>query len=106
MSMGYTHSQEVREKMRRVALTRDNTKRIESLPRREKHWNWNDKPSINAMHKRLHRWKGKASDFLCDVCGVQAQDWSNETKEYYDLEKYKPLCRSCHVKLDKNWIKN
>lgn len=80
--------------------------RIASLPRGNKHWNWKEKPSLLTLHKRLHRKYGSASNFPCADCGKKARDYSNETGKYTDdIGDYKPRCRSCHVKKDKNWLK-
>ena len=80
--------------------------RIASLPRGKEHWNWSKKPSILTMHRRIHRKWGAASQFPCADCGKKARDYSCEKGKYSDkIEDYKPRCRSCHVKKDKNWIK-
>jgi len=100
------YSQETIEKMRASALVRDNTKRIASLPKREDHWNWKKEPTKLTLHKRLHRKYGPAKNSPCADCGKPAKDYSNETGKYTDnIKDYKPRCRSCHVKKDKNWIK-
>lgn len=106
MQKGYKHTKKSKEKMRLYALKRDNTARIAALPRGSEHWNWSTKPTKLTLHKRLHRKFGKASGFPCVDCGNKARDWSNETGRYsFDLKDYRPRCRSCHVKLDKNWLK-
>lgn len=99
-------SKELREKYKQAAFRRDNAPRIAALPRGTKHWSWSAKPNKLTLHKRLYRKFGKASKHKCVDCGKKAQDWSNETGKYTDqLSDYKPRCRSCHVKKDKNWIK-
>jgi hypothetical protein len=99
-------TQELRQKFREIALTRDNSKRIASLPKGKKHWKWTDKPSKLTLHRRLHRTIGKASEFPCRDCGKQAFDWSNETGNYTDkIEDYVPRCRSCHIVKDRNYQK-
>ena len=104
MQKGYKHSKETKEKMRLSALKRDNTKRIQSLPKKEEHWNWKEKPNKLTLHKRIHRQYGKASEKDCVDCGMQARDWSNETGEYTDnIDDYRPRCRKCHLRKDKNW---
>ncbi len=76
-------------------------KRIPALPRGSNHWNYNPKPTVLTIHRRLHRKYGKASDHKCVDCGSQAKDWSLEGEEYTDdIKDYKPRCRSCHVKYD------
>ena len=94
--------------MRKAALKRDNAPRIAALPRGERHWNWSVKPILLTLHKRIHRRYGKASAFRCSTrsCENRARDWANMTGKYTDkIEDYSPLCRSCHVKRDKNWKK-
>lgn len=101
------YSKETILKFKEIALTRDNTNRIKSLPRRENHWNWSEKPTKLALHKRIHRQHGKASDRKCIECGNRARDWSNETGKYTDkIEDYVPRCRKCHTRKDENWKKN
>lgn len=94
--------------MRLSALKRDNTIRIISLPRGDKHWNWNNEPSLLTLHKRIHRKYGAAKFHKCSMkdCKKMAHDWANKIGKYTDkIEDYHPLCRSHHVKLDKNWLK-
>jgi DNA-directed RNA polymerase subunit RPC12/RpoP len=100
-------SAETREKMRQSAFTRDNRPRIAALPKGEQHWNWSNEPNKLAIHKRIHRKLGKASEYKCIDCGKTALDWSNNkgTKYSLDFSDYVPRCRSCHVKKDKNWTK-
>jgi len=108
MQKGYKHSEETKKKMRAIALKRDNTNRIKSLPKGNKHWNWSSKPNLLTLHKRIHRAYGPAKNRKCSVkkCENMANDWANVTGKYTDnIKDYKPMCRSHHVKLDKNWIK-
>lgn len=106
MQKGFKHTEETKEKMRLSALKRDNEKRLKSLPKGKQHWRWSDDPNKLALHKRLHRKYGSASNFKCVDCPKMAQDYSNESGTYTDdIKDYKPRCRSCHVKKDKNWIK-
>lgn len=100
------HTPESKEKLRISAYTRDNSKRIASLPRGEKHWNYRKNVSKLALHRRIHRKYGPASQFKCNDCPKQAKDYSNETGNYTDdIKDYLPRCRSCHVKKDKNYLK-
>lgn len=100
------HSLETIEKMRISALKRDNTQRIKLLPKKENHWNWKDKPNKLTLHKRIHRQHGRASDRKCVECKKQARDWALVGKEYsWDIKDYKPMCRLCHTKMDKPWLK-
>lgn len=76
--------------------------RIASLPKGKKHWNWSKKPTILAMHKRIHRRFGPAKNLKCVDCLKQALDWSLKPGLKYsdNVYDYEPRCRSCHVKLD------
>lgn len=76
-------------------------KRIPALPRGKKHWNYKEKPSVLALHKRIHKKYGKASERDCVDCGKQALDWSLNGSVYTDnIEDYSPRCRRCHLKYD------
>lgn len=107
MQKGYKHTDEARANMRRAALTRNDAPRLAAMPKGTKHWNWCDKPNLLTLHKRIHRKHGAAKKHPCSKCKVrQAHDWANVTGKYTaNVEDYAPMCRSCHVKLDKNWIK-
>jgi hypothetical protein len=79
-------------------------------------WSGGDATYI-AVHKRIHRAKGKASRQLCVDCGSQATEWSyiggdpderigdggNGKQLPYSLDAryYAPRCHSCHVSFDK-----
>lgn len=107
MQKGFKHSEETKQKLREIALTRDNTKRLASLPSGKKHWRWGKEPTKSALHKRLYRKHGKASQYQCNDCDRSACDWSNETGNYTDnLADYVPRCRKCHVAYDQIWLKN
>lgn len=69
-----------------------------------------------AIHMRLTRQRGPASNHPCALCGRTARDWAydhndqNEiTTEWYgytvaystDLDHYRPLCKPCHLRFDK-----
>ena len=71
------------------------------------------KPSYSALHTRLYRARGKATDHACSSCGEPATGWacvrnktirgkSNRWSVMYslDLSDYEPLCRTCHSVLD------
>ena len=75
-------------------------RRLASLPSGEKHWNWTPKPSLLALHKRIYRKHGPASNHPCIDCGQKAKDWSNTGKYTDRIEDYVPRCRSCHIKHD------
>jgi len=74
-------------------------------------------PEYGTIHSRLIRKIGSARTFTCE-CGLQAMDWAlmEETaaeivirqsgkmkgaKYSYNLDDYKPMCRSCHNRMDR-----
>lgn len=70
-------------------------------------------PSYGAIHKRLERERGRASQFACTLCGNPAQEWSYAGGAEVeaidpaagiayspDLSCYRPLCRRCHRSID------
>jgi len=74
-----------------------------------------DVPSYRALHSRIMRERGKAVQYECR-CGNQAEQWAydgtdpqplwasfkSRTVPYsLDTMKYLPLCRGCHLKLDR-----
>lgn len=79
--------------------------RIASMPKKDEHWNWNPLPNVLTLHRRLHRAYGSAKNYKCK-CGKQAMDWALIGKKYTDnKEDYTPLCRKCHIALDKPFLK-
>ena len=75
--------------------------RIPALPKGKAHWNYNEKPSVLALHRRIHKKYGKASAHKCVDCPKQALDWSLDGTVYTDnIEDYSPRCRSCHLHYD------
>lgn len=73
-----------------------------------------DTCTYNTMHWRLRKHYGSARDYDCFTCGGDAEHWAL----YYepvekridpqtgfpfstDYDDYRPLCRSCHNRLDK-----
>lgn len=107
MQKGYKHTKESRAKMSAAAFSRDNALRLAAMPKGENHWKWCNKPNLLTLHKRIHRKHGAAKKHICSKCKKnQANDWANVTGNYTDrVEDYRPFCRSCHVKMDRNWIK-
>ena len=66
-----------------------------------KHGNWKgDKVTYKPLHKWVNYHKGKAK--LCLDCGsTKNVDWANISGQYKrDLNDFKSLCRSCHMKFD------
>lgn len=78
---------------------------------------WAAVPSYNVTHRRLRRARGPAAAQRCDGCGGQAHHWSYDHTDpdqvigntgdgvvvaySLDLDRYRPLCRSCHAKDDR-----
>jgi len=83
-----------------------------NLPRGESHWSWTGESVTNrAMHQRIKKIKGSASEYACASCGVPADHWSydhadpDEKKSAagpysLDVEHYRPLCVTCHKRFD------
>lgn len=106
MQKGQKHTKETRERMKNSAFTRDNTNRIKALPKGKDHHGWTETPNILTLHKRIHRLFGKASLFKCTQCEKSALDWALIGEKYSDNRKdYQPMCRKCHVAMDKGWLK-
>lgn len=74
--------------------------------------------TYQAVHKRIRRERGPASEHVCARCGQQARDWAydhtdpNElTTQWYgktvayspDVDHYVPLCRLCHYRMDNRY---
>lgn len=74
-----------------------------------------------AVHKRLHRARGKAKEHRCEQCGEAATQWAYDhtdpdeltgwvhvrTTEFWmcwstDFDRYKPLCSPCHYDFDRD----
>lgn len=73
--------------------------------------------TYDAVHARLAVERGRAAGYPCSDCGGQAQAWAYDhtdpcelTQQRHgrivaysaDLDLYRPLCWSCHVRLDGN----
>lgn len=69
----------------------------------------------DGVHHRLRKARGKASTHACHYCGDQASDWAYDHSDpdekvngrgspySTDLERYKPLCSTCHRYLDNRY---
>lgn len=57
-----------------------------------------------TWHKRVRRARGKASAQQCVRCPAQAYDWAQvHTEDGTDIwADYVPLCRSCHIRYDRD----
>lgn len=78
--------------------------------------------SYHAIHQKLRRIRGRASDYPCRRCGETAREWSYNGADpderiglsrtgagrpisvpySLDLSFYEPLCRHCHRMRDPN----
>lgn len=92
------------------------------IKERANHWT-GDVISYRGVHRRLERYRGKASEHDCYFCGAPADEWalvheplevrwgtnslkSGRSVPYsVDLSDYEPLDRSCHRRLDAQWRK-
>lgn len=75
----------------------------------------NEKVTYIAIHMRLRDRYGKASEYECSNCWRQAKDWAllpgegthvgkqgKKTLAYsVNLDSYTPLCRRCHIEMDR-----
>lgn len=73
-----------------------------------------DRPKYSTIHKRLYKEYGPAEDYNCLICNKIARDWACINKEVdgivngytiqysYNIEDYLPLCKQCHVILDRS----
>ena len=65
-------------------------------------WKGDDATDITTFHKRVEKKFGKPRK--CECCGntkAKQYDWANMTGKYEDIEDYKRLCKSCHIRYDK-----
>jgi hypothetical protein len=75
----------------------------------EEHQSWIENPTYNAVHRRLRKYRGKATEHLCG-CGAQAQAWAyvgvrdGDRPYSTNLDDYKPMCWPCHVEYDRNQL--
>jgi len=106
-------SKEHKEKIRQInignknASGKRNKKTIEKLSSENSiHWKGNN-ALPTAMHNWVKKYKGKASNYKCELCNTkQAMDWSNKDHTYKrKLNDYQALCRSCHTKYDYKYNK-
>lgn len=73
-------------------------------------------PDYRAAHLRVKHARGPARNYSCEDCGKQATDWAydhldvnaltGQHRDYTvtysaDPQHYRPLCRPCHRKFDK-----
>lgn len=83
-----------------------------SVPRRPKRPRRDpDQVGYDAVHARLRRSKGLATNYLCIACDRQAAEWAYDQADpaerrdkngtfSLDPDRYNPMCRTCHRALD------
>jgi hypothetical protein len=69
-------------------------------------------PTHADVHLWLAKWRGKASDHLCEQCSEPATSWAFDNEQpswpdergayYPDPSRYAPLCATCHARRDQN----
>lgn len=58
-------------------------------------------PSADALHRRVMKSRGPASNYACVDCGAPAQDWSTADPSDGDVwARFQPRCRKCHRRFD------
>lgn len=66
-----------------------------------------DKVTKHSVHRWIDNNYGKPKK--CEKCNTEQAkryDWANKSGKYLrDIKDFVRLCRSCHVKMDKNYIK-
>lgn len=75
-----------------------------------------DEISYRTAHERVWKRRGRAAEHSCTECGCPAEQWAydhtDENQKWAtfgdrvvaystDVERYRPMCRGCHVKLDR-----
>lgn len=60
--------------------------------------------TYSGAHQRVSRYRKKRG--VCEECGCNGvdiiYDWANISGKYWDVDDYRELCRSCHIKQDRN----
>lgn len=72
---------------------------------RERNASWTgDEATYHAVHKRLAAERGAASDYTCELCDNEAEEWAFDEPTGYstDLSRYRPLCVPCHRRADRS----
>lgn len=79
-------------------------RRLASIPKGKNHWNYDDNPSVSAIHRWLNRKYGKANHCANITCKNKSKcyDWALlKGKDYKRLRGcFMQLCRSCHIEYD------
>lgn len=75
----------------------------------EEHQSWIDNPTYNAVHRRLRKSRGQATEHLCP-CGSAAKGWAytgerTGPRPYStNLDDYTAMCWPCHVEYDRKQL--
>lgn len=83
---------------------KDDKRLIPMAKFKEKNPTWTgDNATYWAIHRRIIRKFGKASEHGCKLCNSKEHiDWANVDHKYtMELKKWIPLCKKCHRKYDK-----
>ena len=68
-------------------------------------WKGNN-AGISACHWRLKKIKGRPQK--CDICKTRDKnkffEWANLSRNYFNFNDYKRMCKSCHSKYDKKYL--
>lgn len=103
--LGKKHSEETKRKIGKTSRGRKHSeetkKKIGKTRMGYKNPAWRgDDAGYVAIHDWIKRWKPKPE--VCEICGEKKKlELSSKTHEYSrDLEEYRWLCRSCHMKYD------
>lgn len=108
---GRTHSEETKAKLRKPRSEETKARmRVARNARPLAEW-----VTYEAAHYRIRGELGSAREHECIGCGKPANEWalqhesvgeifkSPEGKPYsLNAEDYKPMCHSCHIRMDKN----
>ena len=88
--------------------------RSAQLPHGTAHHQWRgDAAGYVAIHQRIAAQRGRAAMHKCTGCGGQAADWAYDYADpspavdektgspySFDVNRYRPLCKSCHKLAD------
>ncbi len=61
-------------------------------------------PEYRAAHREVERVRGKAADYLCQICDRPAEEWSSSGRRMDLTQEYEALCRLCHRRKDQHKV--
>lgn len=77
-----------------------------AIPKGPNHPRWQDEPTYSAVHQRVRKRDGKASDHTCR-CGAPARHWAyigprapEDRLPYRGVDDYEAMCTACHKRMD------